>query len=260
MGRVLESFYLSNADGSFASQPSTSSAWSTSHQHGGPPSALLARAIEAVPEAEGRVIGRFTVDLLGPVPVAPVTVTTKVERSGRSVALVEAVLTADRPVARATAWLFPAAATSAAEDPVALPHGPADGEDLPFPESWGGGYLKASEWRWVSGHVHQGRATAWIRSRPRLVDDEPWSPVPRLLTIADSASGVSSALDPAQWQFLNTELTVHVLRPPVGEWLCLDAETTLASGSVGVSTSSVYDEHGLVARTAQALLIARRPA
>ena len=171
----------------------------------------------------------------------------------------EAVLTADRPVARATAWLFPAIATSAAEDPVALPHGPADGEEVPFPESWGSGYLEATEWRWVSGHVEQGRATAWIRPRIPLVDSEAWSPVTRLLTVADSASGVSSALDPARWLFLNTELTVHVLRPPVGEWLCLDAETTLASGSVGLATSSVYDERGLVARTAQALLIARRP-
>ena len=111
----------------------------------------------------------------------------------------------------------------------------------------------------MEGHVHQGRATAWVRPIVPLVDDEAWSPVGRLLTVADSASGVSSALDPAEWQFLNTELTVHVLRPPVGEWLCLDAETTLASGSVGLATSSVYDERGLVARTAQALLIARRP-
>jgi acyl-CoA thioesterase len=62
------------------------------------------------------------------------------------------------------------------------------------------------------------------------------------------------------WGFLNTELSVHVLREPVGEWLCLDAETTLADGSVGVATSSVYDERGLVARSAQALLVVPRRA
>ena len=56
------------------------------------------------------------------------------------------------------------------------------------------------------------------------------SPVQRLMTCVDSASGVSAALDPARWGFLNTELTVHVLRPPVGEWVCLDAETTLGGG------------------------------
>ena len=68
---------------------------------------------------------------------------------------------------------------------------------------------------------------------------------------------MSSALDPGEWGFLNTELSVHVLRRPVGEWLCLDAETRLSSGSVGLATSSVYDEKGLVARSAQALLVAR---
>jgi acyl-CoA thioesterase len=74
----------------------------------------------------------------------------------------------------------------------------------------------------------------------------------------DSASGVSSVLDPRAWGFLNTELTVHVLRRPVGEWLCLDAETTLSTGSVGLATSSVHDEQGLVARSAQALLVVER--
>ena len=97
-----------------------------------------------------------------------------------------------------------------------------------------------------------------MRPLVNLVDDEPWSPVPRLLTLADSASGVSSALDPSEWGFLNTELSVHVLRPPVGEWLCLEAVTQLSSGSVGLAMSSVYDEKGLVARTAQALLVAPR--
>lgn len=259
MGRVSGSFYLSSADGSLVSQPSTSSAWGPDAQHGGPPAALLARAIEALPGAEGRVIGRFTLELLGPIPVAPLTVTAEIIRPGRSVALAEAVLTAERPVARARAWLFPAAQSLAAPDPTGPAHTPHDGDLKPFPASWNSGYQEATEWRWVAGHVHEGRGTVWVRPLVQLVDDEPWSPVPLLLTIADSASGVSSALDPGEWQFLNTELTVHVLRPPVGEWVCLDAETTLASGSVGLATSSVYDERGLVARTAQALLIARRP-
>jgi acyl-CoA thioesterase len=97
-----------------------------------------------------------------------------------------------------------------------------------------------------------------MRPRVSLVDGEPMSPVQRLMACVDSASGVSAALDPAAWAFLNTELTVHVLRPPVGEWVCLQAATTLSSGSVGLASSDVYDERGLVARSAQALLVAPR--
>lgn len=249
-------FYLSAADGRYHSQPSTPSAWSHTTQHAGPPSALLTRALEAMPEAADRVIGRITVELLGPIPVVPLTVTTSVVRSGRSVALVEAVLSADRPLARASAWLFPAAATGLGVEASPLPHTPADGELREFPPEWQAGYLKATEWRWVAGAMGTGAGTTWMRPLVPLVDDEPWSAIPRLMALVDSASGVSSALNIRDWRFLNTDLTVHVLRPPVGEWLCLDATTTLSSGSVGMATSLVYDEQGLVARSAQALLVA----
>jgi hypothetical protein len=78
------------------------------------------------------------------------------------------------------------------------------------------------------------------------------------MTCVDSASGVSAALDVREWVFVNTELTVHVLREPVGEWICLDAATVLGPGSVGIATSTAYDELGPVARSAQALLVQRR--
>ncbi len=84
------------------------------------------------------------------------------------------------------------------------------------------------------------------------------SPLQRLLSCVDSASGASAALDPAEWNFMNTDLTVHLLRPVVGEWVCLRAQTALSSGSIGTASSEVYDEHGLVARSAQALLVVPR--
>ena len=111
----------------------------------------------------------------------------------------------------------------------------------------------------MSGAVTEpGPGLVWMRPRVDLVAGEHMSPVQRLMCCVDSASGVSAALDPASWSFLNTELTVHVLRPPVGDWVCLDAETTMGGGSVGMATSLVYDAQGLVARSAQALLIAPR--
>lgn len=112
---------------------------------------------------------------------------------------------------------------------------------------------------WVTGSVMEpGPSVVWMRPTVDLVDGEQISPIQRLMACVDSASGVSAALDPGQWAFLNTELTVHVLRPPIGEWLCLQAETALSSGAVGLATSVVYDEQGLVARSSQALLVAKR--
>ena len=89
-----------------------------------------------------------------------------------------------------------------------------------------------------------------------LVPGEEMSGLQRLLTCVDSASGVSAAVDPDTWGFLNTELTVHVLRPPVGEWVCLVAETTLGPGAVGRGrVDGVRRASGPVARSAQALLV-----
>lgn len=242
------------------SLPSTAGPWTPEAQHGGPPAALLARAVERLPEAAGTRIGRFTMELLGPVPVGPVALTAEVVRPGRSVQLASAELydvARDRVAATARVWLFPRTAGPGGPDG-RLDHGPGDGEDRPRPEHWHGGYLDAIEWRWISGGLEvPGAGTVWMRP-PDLVEDEPVSPVQRLLSCIDSASGVSAALDVREWGFLNTELTVHVLREPAGEWICLDAETTVGDGSVGIATSAAHDERGLVARSAQALLVVPR--
>lgn len=255
------SFYLSTeVPERFDSTSATSGPWSAGAQHGGPPSGLLTRAIEGLTTPD-QVLARFALDLLGPVPVGPLTVSTAVVRSGRSVSLVSASLfdeEAGRECATARAWILPRSETGPGTR-TPLAHSPADGLETPLPPSWKGGYVDHVEWRWVKGAVLEaGPATVWMRPRVPLLPDEPLTGIQMLMTCVDSASGVSAALDPADWGFLNTELTVHVLREPVGEWVCVEAETSLAPTSVGVATSSVYDELGLVARSAQALLVTRR--
>lgn len=256
------SFYRPRPGGGYESLPTTASPWGSDSQHGGPPAALLAHTVESLPEAEGRVVARLTMELLGPVPVGPLDAQAVVVRHGRTVSLVEASLvdlTGERPVARAAAWLLPDVRTGVAEPGPAPAHHPANGKENPRPAGWGGGYLDEVDWRWIHGAVGEpGPALVWMRPRATLLPDTECSPLARLMVCVDSASGVSAELDPRAWAFLNTELTVHVLRRPVGEWLCLDARTTLGPGSVGIATSEVYDELGLVGRSAQTLLIARR--
>jgi hypothetical protein len=240
------------------SLPTTAGPWAATAQHGGPPAGLLARSIERL---DAGMIGRFTMELLGPVPVGPLAVSASVVRPGRTVSLAHAELhdvERDRLVATATAWLFPRRTDGAGEVGPPPPDGPADGVTRPRPPTWGAGYLDAVEWRWVTGGVDTaGPGVVWMRP-PTLVEGEETSPVARLLTCVDSASGISAMLDIGEWAFLNTELTVHVLREPVGDWVCVDAVTELGPGAVGVATSRVYDELGPVARSAQALLVQRR--
>jgi hypothetical protein len=66
-------------------------------------------------------------------------------------------------------------------------------------------------------------------------------------------------LDWRVWWFINTELTLHLEREPRGEWICLDAVTSIQPGGAGLATSILSDSDGPVARGAQTLLVSRRP-
>ena len=251
------SFYEPLGPDRVRSTVATSGPWTEHAQHGGPPAALLARAVEGLEAGQDRVVGRFTMDLLGPVPVAELEVRATTLRPGRTVALHQAELADERGrvVARAQAWTFPTGAGPGTLG-VPLEHGPADGRHEDPPPTWSRGYLDAMEWRWIDGAVTRpGPATVWMRPRVPLVPDEQISPLQRLLCCVDSANGAAAPLDPSEWTFMNTDLTVHLLRPPIGEWVCLQAATFVGNGTLGTATSEVHDEQGLLARSAQALLV-----
>ena len=256
--RPVSSFFVPlDADRWLATQQ-TSGPWDPRFQHGGPPSALLGRAVERCSPRPELVVARVTVELLGPVPFGELAVQARVVRPGRSVELVEAVLSAGgRDVARAAAWrvLRTTEAGLPQEPPPPLP---AEG-DPGIAEGWAGGYLSAVEWRFVSGHFGRpGPARAWARLRLPLVAEEDTSPLCRVLAVADSGNGLSSQLDIARWHFINPELTVHLHREAVGEWVCVEARTAISAGGAGLATTVLSDLDGPVGVGAQSLLVAPR--
>ena len=93
---------------------------------------------------------------------------------------------------------------------------------------------------------------------PLIPDEEP-TPLERVLILADSGNGVSWELDINRWHFINPELTVHLHREAEGEWICLDAQTAISPGGVGLATSVLSDVTGPIGVGAQSLLIAPRP-
>src|SRR6266516_4040779 len=85
--------------GHYRATAATAGPWDPGSQHGGPPAALLATAIEACDAVPGLRLARLTVELLRPVPVGEVVVQAHVLRPGRRVRLIEAQLEADgKPV------------------------------------------------------------------------------------------------------------------------------------------------------------------
>jgi hypothetical protein len=259
---VADAFYLPHDAGRFTATPLTAGPWDGALQHGGPPSALLARAVEATPADRPSTVVRMSVDLLGPVPVGPVEVSSRVLRPGRSVELVEAELhAAGRVAARALAWrirevaLEPPAAAVAVRD--APPFPDTDGDAVP---NWAGGFISSLQTRFVSGGWNlPGPATMWARMRVPLVDGEAASGLQRLMVLADCGNGISSALPISDWIFINPDLTVHLTRVPAGDWLCLQAETRIEPArGFGLASSRLYDRTGQIATGAQSLLVSAR--
>jgi acyl-Coa thioesterase superfamily protein/acyl-CoA thioesterase superfamily protein len=251
-------FYEPLGDGRYRSTPHTAGPWSARTQHLGPPSALLVREMELLPSRAPMGIARVTIEILGPVPVGELSVAATVDRPGRSVELLRAELSADGRVAvRAQAWRIVRSDTSevAAGIDEPLPP-PSQGRVMTRPEGWGPGYLDVMEWRALVGALGEpGPATVWARQTVPLVGDEKPSGMQRLLTVADSGNGVSNRLDPREWLFINSELTVHVYREPEGEWIALDASTAIGPDGFGTAVSVLHDLGGPVGRGAQALLV-----
>src|SRR5699024_1226535 len=88
-------FYLPLAADEFRSTPATTSPWDETMQHGGPPAALLARAVGRVRPGEDMPIGRLTIDMVGPVPQGRIRTEAEIVRPGRRIELVEARLWAN---------------------------------------------------------------------------------------------------------------------------------------------------------------------
>jgi hypothetical protein len=268
---VADSFNIPSGQDAWLATSHTTGPWDARAQHGGPPSALLGRAIQHCESRGDMIIARFTCEILGAIPVGEIRVRVRVARPGRSVELLEAVASAEgRDVARATAWrvlrtdgptVAPGYAPPALPEEPSAPPGEAPqarpGEMPPAPASgWVDGYLSAIEWRPVRGHFTEpGPATVWARMRYPLVPGEETGPLERVLAVADSGNGVSSELDLRQWRFINPELTVHLHREAVGEWICLDARTVISTGGAGLATSVLSDAEGPVGVGAQSLLI-----
>ncbi len=260
----FEAFYLPTGDGDILeSTPATASPWDQSLQHGGPPAALLARAIESVRSDPALSIARFTADMLGGIPQGTMRIETRVVRPGRRVELIEASLwVGDLLAVKASAWLIRATRGSTHEHwhPAAtVPAIPTTSPEQFFEgvsPDWG--YGRAIDWRFVSGGYEPGPAMVWARLRVPLVAGESASPVQRLLTVADSTNGLSGPLPMNQWYFIPPTVTVTIERPPVGEWMLLDAHSTIGPDGIGLAQGDMADEHGRFATVTQPLMVAPR--
>ncbi len=212
-------------------------------------------------------VARLTANLLRPVPIDDLVVEVTTDYAGRNAAHFSARLCAgDKEVARFTAL-------AQRESPIALPDGLpghplptaplSAGESPPAVFPFAGravGYADFVETRLAQGRFWNGPCAVWFRMRHPLVEGEVPSPYQRIAVVADSGNGVSAVLDYEHFTFVNFDLTINLLRRPVGEWMLLDARTALGDHGGGLAESALYDEKGLVGRATQSLAVRARAA
>ncbi|MFN2582455.1 MAG: thioesterase family protein [Candidatus Dormibacteria bacterium] len=251
-------------DGRLRPSAHTRGPWDRAAQHGGPVAAVLARAFERLATDVPMQVARITVELLRPVPLAPLHVDAAVVRPGRRVQLATAsVVAGDTEVCRATCWRI-RVTDVAVPLPTPQPAPPAPEAAVPsvIDQETTAFHVTGMEIRFVRGRFDEpGAATAWFRLRHPVVAGEEPTPLQRVLAAADFGNGISSPVSWFTHLFINTDLTVHVHRLPVDEWVCLDATTVVQPTGIGLAQSALSDRDGAIGRSLQSLLVdVRSPA
>ncbi|NLD85458.1 MAG: thioesterase family protein [Actinomycetales bacterium] len=250
-------FYQQVDRGRFVSTPLTAGPWSADSQHAGPPSALLVRALEQFEPDPAVRLARMSVDVLGPVPVAPVDIEVRRIRPGRSVELLEATAAVEgRTSLVARGWRmrrtpadFPTVGTHAGPP---VPEVRRRGPMMSY--AFGDGYLSVVDFSFDSGSGDElGPARAWGRARVDLVEGETMTGWQHTVVVTDSASGVSMGSDPATHPAINCDLVVSLHRDPEPDWIHLDTETTGAPGQGVLTDTLLSDDRGRLGRAVQNL-------
>jgi hypothetical protein len=248
-------------DHRFRATEHTGGAWDLQTQHIAPALGLLAHVVEADRDRRrggDLVLCRLSYDILGTVPIAEVEVHTEVVRAGRTIELVEAVLShAGRAVVRLRAWLMqprdtqPVAGT--AFDPVP---GPEESPRWDATTVWPGGFIDSVEVRRQA--QGPGRASYWVRTDVELVAGEQATPLARAAGLLDIANGMAVRAAPEDVLFPNVDLTAHLFDSPTGGWLGFDTRVTFGAAGVGLTSSVLHDVRGPIGTSSQCLTVRPR--
>ncbi len=239
--------------------------WNPQQQHGAAPASLAAYVAEQVPTAQPMRVARLALDLLRPVPIAPLEITTEVVREGRKIQLVAIHLSAGGvEVVRATALKVRALDIDLPDDaaipPVTMPPPPTGRFDNPLTNS-SSPFVSGISMAEAKGAFRTpGPAAVWCRTERPIIEGAEMTPLMRAAVAADFCNGVSSVLDFTKWTFINGDLTISLSRMPVGEWILLDAESWIGPEGAGIAFGKLADTKGYFGRAIQSLVIEPREA
>jgi hypothetical protein len=210
---------------------------------------------------------RLTVDLLRPVPIAPVSIQTSIQREGRRIKLVDAALLQNgQVVARASALFLRRSAEPEGHvwsAPVAMPPLPAKSDpreaEVPFgiwtsSATSNSGTAGMPPLEWEQPGVQK---FAWTHLFRPMVAGHPLTPFTRAAFAGDIISSLTH-WSTAGLRYINADYTVAISRLPEGEYIGLAAQSYYGNDGVGAGTATLFDSAGPIG-TGTALALAQPP-
>ena len=239
--------------------------WSKDALHGGAVAALFAGQLTP----PDRTLARVTVELLAPVPNAPLTLEVHPSAGGARVQRQEAVLSCDgRAVAsgrsvtivRGELDLPPEVLDHPSPfDPAAAPSLHEPNQQAADKVGWESFDSEAIAIDFLRGTGDRTAVHQWTRLLLPVVAGTEILGTEMAAVAADyAAMATSRRLDHRAWSYRNAELTLHLSRAPVLPWVGTRADSVVQPVGAGFSTTDLFDAAGRLGRSACALVVERR--
>ena len=207
-------------------------------------------------------MARLTVELLRPVPLAPLQAVARTIRPGRKVQWLEGM--------SARRWCRGRRATALRLRPEEVDVADAVSPPVPAPPPVSAGAPPAMQFfdrehigYWSANNIPLvrggfgvvGPASAWLRLKCPVVGVEQVAPFERVAAAADFGSGIGNPLTFVRVLVINPEVSIHTFRHPEGEWVGMESGGWAAVNGVGLAETTLHDERGLLGRAAETLLV-----
>ncbi len=223
--------------------------WAHRVMHGGGITGILGWAVDRALERPDLVCTRFTVDILSGVLVEELAVRSIVRKEGTRTAVVDASLEYDGlQVARASSqWLLGSDTPDHAT--TELPPVPGDRADpdahpvMEYPRP--GFNADVVDIRVLEGSTEEeGPGRMWIRLAHPVMEGETPGSFQQLMVLADLGAAVGWEPAPSGASFINTDVSVHLVRRPSGEWFLFDSHVEHSTDGVACTRTTLSDEAG----------------
>jgi len=227
------------------------SPWDKQSQSGVSLAGLVANVLESIPTQTPMLTARITIDIMGAVPMAPLTPAVRILRDGPRMQLVEAELCAgDKVWVRTTALRARISDSPAHAEPLThpLPQDSVESQDMAWAR-----IVRAS-----GDFSVKGPGAMWVKLIGDVVEGEPLTPLQRMAAVADFGSGAAPLVPYKHWTAANLDIVMNFSRLAHGEWLLVDATSESAGNGIGIAHSRMGDQDGMFASAAQTLFLRAR--